>query len=297
MLVDFHVHSTASDGTDSPATIASKSRHFAAVALTDHDNIDGIDEFMNAPSVPLSRNASICCRRIAGTELSIEPGKGFDRFHLLALGINRENKEFQDYLRKIVIERDERNARILKNFQRIGIEIDHRELAQYSGGNILARPHFARWLVDHGFAKSIIEAFDKYLLDDSPQETRCFVERWRPPQEETFALIHRAGGIAVMAHPKYWRQEWKRTNNVDYELAERELSILKEKGLDGIEALYQANLPEENCRFTQIADRIGLLKSAGSDYHGLVKLTITIGMEVEEDFIMPLLERLNVITR
>ena len=293
MLVDFHVHSTASDGSDSPATIASKARHFAVVALTDHDNVDGLDEFMDAPVAPLSRNGSCRCRRIAGTELSIEPGEDFDRFHLLALGLDRKHKELQAFLGKIVAERNERNERILQNFRRIGIESDHRELEKYSGGNILAGPHFARWLVDHGCAGSIIEAFDKYLLDDSPRETRCFVERWRPPQEETFALIHRAGGIAVMAHPKYWRQVWKRTNDIDYPLVERELHVLKEKGLDGIEAVYQANTPEENFRFTEIADRIGLLKTAGSDYHGVVKLNITLGMNVEDEFIYPLLERLN----
>ena len=94
-----------------------------------------------------------------------------------------------------------------------------------------------------------------------------------------------------MAHPKYWRREWK-TMETDYAAAARELARLKEKGLDGLEALYRANSVEENVAFTRIADSIGLLKSAGSDFHGANKPTIPLGMQVSESFIAPLLERL-----
>ena len=95
-----------------------------------------------------------------------------------------------------------------------------------------------------------------------------------------------------MAHPKFWRNEWKRTG-CDFAVAEHALCELKEKGLDGLEAIYAANTPLENVEFTRIADRAGLLKTAGSDFHGLNKPKIPIGMEVDEAFAAPLLGRLG----
>ena len=275
MVVDFHVHSTASDGTCSPAELAEKARGFAAIALTDHDNCDGVVEW---PGVP-------------GIELSIEPGEGFDKFHLLGLGIDSENAELKAFLKRVLDGRNGRNARILENFRRLGIEMEN--IFAYAHGEVLARPHFARWLLEHGLAASIKEAFEKYLLPDSPAETRCYEERWHPSQEEAFRVVHAAGGICVMAHPKYWRRDWKDVGP-DFKAAERELAALKEKGLDGVEALYQANTVEENIEFTRIATRIGYLTTAGSDFHGANKPTISLGMEVAESFIAPVLERLGV---
>ena len=276
MIVDFHVHSTASDGTCTPSELAKKAKGFAAIALTDHDNCDGL----------------VGWDGIAGIELSIEPGEGFDKFHLLGLGIDSENEELKAFLRRVLDGRNGRNARILENFRRLGIEMEN--IFTYAHGEVLARPHFARWLLEHGLVVSIKEAFEKYLLPDSPAETRCYEERWHPSQEEAFRVVHGAGGICVMAHPKYWRRDWKDTG-CDFAAAERELAALKERGLDGVEALYQANTNEENVAFTRLATKIGLLKTAGSDFHGTNKPTIPLGMEVSESFIGPVLERLNLV--
>ncbi len=284
MLVDFHVHSTASDGTDSPTEIAAKTASFAIAALTDHDNCDGTGEFLAAAPGP--------ALRVAGAELSIEPGAGFDRFHMLCLGVDPENSAFKTLLAKILEGRNARNARIIENFARMGIAIPVDEIAAYAKGDILARPHFARWLFDHGYAPGLKSAFQTYLAPDSPPETRAYEERWHPTQEEAFAAVHAAGGIAVMAHPKFWCVSWKH-GGCDFAKAERELWRLKEAGLDGLEALYQANSPGEDFVFTDIATRIGFLKTAGSDYHGGNKPNIPIGMEVEEAFIAPVVERLK----
>ena len=276
MVVDFHVHSTASDGTCTPSELAEKARGFAAIALTDHDNCDGLDGWNG----------------VAGIELSIEPGKGFDKFHLLGLGIDPKDIRLKKFLANILAGRNDRNVRIRANFRRLGIEMA--DVETYAHGEVLARPHFARWLVDHGYAADIKESFAKYLLPDSPVATRCYEERWHPPQEEAFRAIHEAGGICVMAHPKYWRNDWK-TTGLDYAAAEHELAALKERGLDGVEALYQANTNEENIAFTRIATKLGYLKTAGSDFHGSNKPTIPLGMEVSEDFIAPVLERLDMV--
>ena len=285
MLIDLHVHSTASDGTLQPPEIveAAGARRFAAIALTDHDNCDGIAEFIAGGDAggPLL---------VPGVELSIEPGDGFDRFHLLGLGVNPEDAGLRRFLAKILVGRNERNVKIIENFRRIGIAMGD-EINSYAHGDVLARPHFARWLVDHRHASSVADAFERYLLSDSPAETRCYEERYHPSQEEAFAAVHGAGGICVMAHPRYWRREW-RFSGPDFAVAERELAALKERGLDGLESIYQANTAEEDVAFTRIAERLGLLKTAGSDFHGRNKPDISLGMDVSDSFAAPVLERL-----
>lgn len=285
MIVDFHVHSSASDGTYTPTELAIKAAKggFTAIALTDHDNCDGQTEFANAPI------GSSACERVHGVEISIEPGEGFDKFHLLALAVDDEHPLFDSFLRRVLDGRNARNARIVENFARLGIEMP--DIEAYAHGEVLARPHFARWLMDHGYVTTIAEGFEKYLLPESPRATRCYEERFHPAQEDAFTVIHEAGGIAVMAHPRYWRSEWKE-GGADFAVAERELAALKEKGLDGLESIYAANTMEENIQFTRIADKLNLLKSAGSDFHGANKPAIPLGMNVSESFISPLLENL-----
>ena len=284
MKVDFHVHSTASDGTFAPAALGEMGRDFAAMALTDHDNADGVEEFMSSHPV---------AGRFAGIELSIDPGRGFDRFHLLGIGIDRRNGRLRSFLGRILEGRNDRNREIIANFRRLGIEMEGADdVAAYANGEVLARPHFARWLLKHGLVGSVAEAFERYLLPDSPRATRCYESRWHPPQEEAFSVLHDAGAVAVMAHPKYWCDGWKNAG-CDFAAAKRALAQLKEKGLDGIEAVYQANTPEENVEFTRLAISLDLVKSAGSDFHGANKPTVALGMEVPETFIAPLLERLG----
>lgn len=287
MIVDFHCHSTASDGTCAPREIAERAEKggFAVLALTDHDNCDGVKELLSVQGAGT--------RLVAGIELSIDPGEGFDRFHLLGLGIDPDNEELKVFLKKILDGRNARNERIVDNFRRLGIRLGA-EINDYAHGDVLARPHFGRWLMDHGYVASVKEAFDRYLADDAPAETRCYEERFHPSQEEAFRIIHGAGGLCVMAHPKYWRRYWKETGP-EYAAAERELARLKEVGLDGIEAIYQANTVEEDVQFQRIADRLGYLKTAGSDFHGANKPQIHLGMEVPESYIAPFLERLNLV--
>ena len=307
MIVDFHCQSTASDGTCAPAELAARGAGFAAMALTDHDNCDGVGEFLQAGKAPNGQDAR-SPMLVAGIELSIEPGEGFDKFHLLSLGIDPQNAELKAFLMRVLDGRNGRNERILANFRRLGIEMvhpshpshpsqpsqlsQHLNIFSYAHGEVLARPHFARWLMERGYVGTIAEAFQKYLLPESPRETRCYEERYHPDQEEALAVVHGAGGLAVMAHPKYWRRTW-RTVGADYAAAERELAALKERGLDGVETLYQANTPEENVEFTRMALKLGYLKSAGSDFHGANKPQIPLGMEVSERFIAPLMERIG----
>ena len=118
MILDFHVHSTASDGTCSPRELVEKAQRggFALMALTDHDNTDGVAELSAA-----GREQGL--RTVAGIELSIDAGRGFDRFHLLGLGVDPENAELKAFLKKVLDGRNARNERIVENFARLGIDM------------------------------------------------------------------------------------------------------------------------------------------------------------------------------
>ena len=295
-MIDLHVHSTASDGTCSPAELAERGRNFSVMALTDHDNCDGVDEFLAAAAGTFPRNVRLgdaadarCARpyRLAGIELSVEPGEGYGKFHLLGLGVDPRHEGLRHFLRRILEGRHARNEKILSRFAEIGIVIPSDEITTYAHGEVLARPHFARWLMDHGHAPDVQTAFNTYLASASPPETNCYVTRYHPDPGEAFDIIHAAGGVAVMAHPRYWTKDPIRLREG--------LARLKARGLDGLEAMYQANEPDETIDHLRAAKELSLCTTAGSDFHGANKPTITLGMEVEDEetFIAPFLERLS----
>lgn len=281
-MIDFHVHSTASDGTVSPEELAERSRGFAAMALTDHDNCDGCERFLAACA-----RLGVTGRRLAGIELNVEPGEGYGEFHMLGLGIDPVAPCLTDFLEEIRAGRNERNAKMLAKLNGIGIPITDEEVRKYANGKIVARPHFARVLVEKGFAESVADAFVRYVDVGAP----AYVTRYRPAQARAIDVIHHAGGVAVMAHPRYWTS--------DPDLLKAGLARLKDIGLDGIEAEYQANAPEETILHLRTAYALGLAVTAGSDFHGANKPTITLGMAVadEEAFLAPFWEALAAVRR
>ena len=284
-MIDLHVHSTASDGTVSPAELAYRAKNFYALALTDHDKCDGAEEFLSAcAKIGSSVEGAV---RLAGIELSVEPGEGYDKFHLLGLGIDPENESLKVFLRRVLEGRNDRNAKILERFSGIGISIPGDEISSYAHGEVLARPHFAKWLVDHGYSPDVTSAFNTYLTPSSPSETCCYVTRYHPDPAEAFSVIHAAGGVAVMAHPRYWTRNPR--------LLREGLSELKSLGLDGVEAIYQANEPEETIDHLRAVKEIGLFATAGSDFHGAHKPTIPLGMSVDDEraFLEPFFECLD----
>lgn len=283
-MIDLHVHSSCSDGTCAPAELAERGRDFYAMALTDHDNCDGVEEFLRACGSVHRDTGRI---RLSGIELSVDPGEGYGIFHLLGLGVDPENRHLKELLRRILDGRNERNAKILARFESIGIHIPADEIAAYAHGEILARPHFAKWLVDHGYSGDVKTAFEAYLTPSSPPETKCYVSRFRPAPRDAFDAIHAAGGAAIMAHPRYWTK--------DPVALRTGLSQLKSEGLDGIEAIYQANEPCETVEHLRAAKELGLCMTAGSDFHGGNKPSVTLGMNVDDEvaFLRPLIERIG----
>lgn len=283
-MIDLHVHSTCSDGTVPPHELAAMGRGFYAMALTDHDNCDGVAEFLEAAD---ESGAGGGCIRLAGVELSIKPGEGYGVFHLLGLGVDPSNPRLKELLAWILEGRNRRNRQILERFSSIGIDIPAEEVAQYAKGEILARPHFAKWLMDHGYATSTKTAFETYLSAKSPEATRCYVSRIRPDAKDAFDAIHAAGGAAVMAHPRFW--------TLNPAALRKGLAELKEAGLDGIEAVYQINEPGETVEHLCVAKELDLCVTAGSDYHGNVKPSVILGMKVDDErkFLEPLFERIE----
>lgn len=275
-MIDLHCHSTCSDGTFTPEELAEKGRAFSVFALTDHDTLDGAERFLAATH----GQAGV---RLAGVELSIEPGEGYSIFHLLGLGVDPSSPRLNAFLDEIRAGRDARNVKIRANFAALGMPLAPEELAKYANGKILARPHFARVLMDHGWATSVKDAFDRYLAPGKP----AYEPRDKPAQQTAIDAIHAAGGVAVMAHPRYWTQ--------DPVALRTGLRRLKDMGLDGVEAVYQANEPGETIEHLRAAREVGLAVTAGSDFHGANKPTIPLGMTVddEESFLAPILSRLR----
>lgn len=281
-MIDFHVHSTASDGTVSPEKLAELGRGFGAMALTDHDNCDGCERFLAE-----SASLGVTGRRLAGIELSVEPGTGYDKFHLLGLGIDPTAPCLTDFLDEIRAGRDARNVEILAKLDDMGMPIALEEIRRYANGKIVARPHIARVLVDKGYAGNVYDAFRRFVGDGAP----AYVTRYRPAPARAIDVIHRARGVAVMAHPRYW--------TADPDALKAGLARLKDIGLDGIEAEYQANAPEETILHLRTARALGLTVTAGSDFHGANKPAVTLGMEVgdEDAFLAPFWEALAAVRR
>ncbi len=275
-MLDFHCHSTCSDGTCTPEALAARGRAFTAFALTDHDTCEGCARFLAA-------SADAAGARLAGVELSVEPGAGYAKFHLLGLGLDPASPPLQAFLARIRDGRAERNARILARLAALGMPLTEADVRRHAGSAVVARPHLARALMEHGWATSVKDAFERILGDGKP----AYVPRYRPAPEEAIAVIHAAGGLAVMAHPRYWTD--------DEALLRAGLARLKDSGLDGVEALYFANAPEETVLHLRTARALGLLVTAGSDFHGANKPDVPLGMTVDDEaaFLSPLLARLG----
>lgn len=275
-MLDLHCHSRCSDGTLSPSQIAEKGRNFAALSLTDHDCCDGIAEFMAA-------SAGAEGVRLPGIEISVQPEVEGAVFHMLIYGMQIDDPGLLTMLDEVREGREERNRRILKRLAELGIVIDEAEVRSFAGGEIVARPHIARALMARSLASSVKDAFERYLGKRGP----AYVSRHRPSAREAIEVAHRAGGVAVMAHPRFY--------SVNEAELRRELARLKELGLDGIEAMYLANSMEETRLHLRIARELGLLVTAGSDFHGSNRPDTPLGVECgdEEELIGRLLEKIE----
>lgn len=255
--IDLHTHSTASDGSMSPRELVrhAKENGLSALAITDHDTIDGVDE-------ALDEGAKIGIEVIAGVEISVD----FDpEMHILGYFFGDSYKNMEPTLEKLRISRDERNPKMVEKLRSLGFDITMEEVQAEAKGNIVARPHMASVLLKKGYVQSIREAFDKYISEGKP----AFVKKEKMSPEECIETITKAGGIPVIAHPIFLNRTW---DEIDV-LVER----LKKVGLKGIETYYVENSEEDTDNLLKIAVKHNIIPTGGSDFHGTFKPDINIG--------------------
>jgi predicted metal-dependent phosphoesterase TrpH len=249
VLVDFHCHTTISDGVYSPSEIVrmAGAAKIAALAITDHDAVSGCREAADTikrEKIPLSL--------VNGVEFSIEAGA--DEVHMLALAIDDQEPRLLERLRAFDADRESRVHKILAKLEKLGYNLTPKEVfaAAGDGAKALGRPHVAAALVQRGYFRYVHEAFDKLLYNNGP----AYVAHLKPSLEEAIALAHAAKGLAVMAHP--------------YGIKDQ--GVLEEAarlGVDAIEAYYPQHTPEQVKHYKAFARLHGLKISGGSDFHGI----------------------------
>lgn len=248
-VIDLHVHSVYSDGTDSPAELIrlAEMRGVSALALTDHDTVAGIDPLLDA-----AKTSAV--EAVPGIELSAECERG--TMHILGYFIDHTCAEMLEKINKVRAGRAERNMEILKKLNKLGYILMWSDVEQQAGCDVVGRPHFADALVNRGHVKSRKEAFDLLLAKGRP----AYVERYRYKATECINLIRAAGGVSVLAHPA--------TIYMPDDQLKGLVMGLKEHGLCGIEAYYAEHRPENINKFCRWAKELDLICTGGTDYHG-----------------------------
>ncbi len=251
-LVDLHTHSTASDGKLSPGEVvrAAGRKRLAAVALTDHDTTAGLAEAAAAAK-------GLDIRFVPGVEVSAKSPRGM--LHVVGLGIAPEAPRFRAALRRINDARRERNPKMVARLQALGVDISMAELQAHAGASeSVGRLHMAQLLCRKGRAGGIDQAFRRFLGPGAP----AFVDKAKLDPREVTDIIHDAGGLAVVAHPVQLGCE---------NLAQLETVVrgLRADGLDGIEVYHPDHTPDQTRWYLDLARRLEMLVSGGSDFHGL----------------------------
>ncbi|MHB9075178.1 MAG: PHP domain-containing protein [Desulfobaccales bacterium] len=256
--MDLHVHSTASDGSYPPAEVVRQAKvgGLTAIALTDHDTVDGLAEAVAA-------GERLGVEVIPGVEISAQCPGG--TMHILGLFIEYHDGRLDERLAVLKQARIERNPLIIKKLNDLGVHITMARVEEISGGGQVGRPHIARALMEAGYVKSIQEAFDTYLRMGG----KAYVSKFRFPPDQALAMIREAQGIPVLAHPF--------TLNLGAFALKNRIVELKGLGLAGLEVFYSEHSSEQEALYFKLARELDLLVSGGSDFHGQNKPEITLG--------------------
>lgn len=243
-LADLHVHSTASDGELSPSDVVAKAASIglSAIALTDHDTMDGLVEAQAAGSLH-------GVRVVPGIELSTEFGD--TEIHILGYFIQPNRGILQSKLEQLREARCQRALEILRRLQNIGLSISWSQVLNHLEGRVVGRPHVARALVEAGYVQSVQEAFECYLERGRP----AYVPRYKLSPQDAISLIHQSGGVTVLAHPGL-------LPDPSY------LDTLLNLDWQGIETSHPDHSDEVKLNLRNIARANNLIATGGSDFHG-----------------------------
>ena len=275
-MIDLHTHSNRSDGSDPPERIAELAADAgcSAVALTDHDRLDGIQRAR-------ARGAELGVRVVGGCELSCAGHDG-EALHLLAYFVEDGDSPLQDALGGVQEGRVDRNRRLADRLADLGLPASLEEIEAEAGGGSVGRPHVAAVLVRKGVVSSVQEAFDVWLAAGRP----AYVERSRLTLPEATSAIHASGGVAVVAHPLSLGLEPRQL--------ERAVADMAAQGVDGLEAIYGRYSANDRDLLASLARLHDLVVTGGSDYHGTYKPDLRVGVGLGDlDVPDQVLERLE----
>jgi len=277
---DLHMHSTASDGSDAPDSLPARAAEagLSAIALTDHDTAAGVKPCAQAaeaeglafvPGIELSADpAGVTARKPRGdTAATAEPDasdaeRAAGTLHILGYFIDPDDPSLDQLQRRLREAREQRNPAMIDKLNSLGVTLDYREvtdLAAREGSKAPGRPHIARLLVDKGYAKSIHDAFTRYI----GSRGAAYVRKDRLTAAEAIDAIHQAGGLASFAHPVQLTR--------DAAGLEHAVARLTDMGLDAIETSHSDHAARDRDAFERLATRFSLLTTGGSDYHGTNK--------------------------
>ena len=258
--IDLHTHSTASDGTLTPTALLERAAGLglAALALTDHDTVAGLDEARAAAA----RNG---VELIAGCELSVVWPVGF--LHLVGLFLPERPGQLVAAMDHLMECRHDRNRRIVEKLQALGLDVTYPEVQAIAGEGSVGRPHLALALQAKGYVADVEQAFQEYL----GSRGRAYVPKDQFTVEKALAVLRAEGATAVLAHPFSLRAEGRALEN--------NLRKLKDLGLDGLECLYPEHSPDQTREYLRLARKLDLAVTGGSDFHGeAVKPDIELGV-------------------
>lgn len=265
--IDLHVHSTYSDGTFTPTQLIDEASRIglAAMALTDHDTVDGIPEAIEAAS---KKGIEL----VPGIELSTFYQK--KEIHIVGLFIDYTDSAFNKRLLTFKEGREQKNIKMCEKFKELGIEVSYDEMKSMYAGSVITRAHFADYLLKKGIVGDRNEAFDRYIGDNRP----CYVDREKITPMEAIDMIHSVGGIAILAHPVlYHLGEAKMHELMDY--------LCCPGGIQALEAIYSTYKMGDELAMRRLAKEYNILISGGSDFHGANKPHISLGTGMGKLFV------------
>lgn len=254
--IDLHTHSTFSDGTFTPLQLVkyAEEKGLKAFAITDHDTTEGIKEAKS-----IETNVEV----ISGVEISTRYDK--KEIHIVGLYVNENDADLNKQLKYYREKRVTRNFEILEKLNSLGVDITIDDVKESCTGDVISRAHIAKALVSKGFVGSYTEAFDRYLGDN-----KCaYVPRETLNYEESMELITKAGGVPVLAHPLLYKMSDTNLENM--------MVKLRQKGLKAVEVYYSTHSNSDTQHVMAMANRVGLIYSGGSDFHGATKPKIDMG--------------------
>ena len=268
-MTDLHTHSAASDGQYAPAELArlAKARGLEALALTDHDTLDGLDEAVRA-------GEALGLMVLRGVELS---AREYRKLHILGYGFTAGPSPLSEVCQEMKERRNRRKYEINDYLKAKGVDIPLEEVEALASGGVLGRPHFAQVIVRHGYAESSREVFDRWL---DTEEIQDISNRFKMDVRTCMEAIKSAGGKASLAHPY-------QTGLGDQAL-ETLVGELAGYGLDALECYYPRYTAAQQALYLRLAEKYGLHVTGGSDFHGeRVKPDIELAaLELDVDWLM-----------